>query len=78
MINLTTGMISRDIEKFNERISKAQKQLEELPTGFLPFKDHKTREKQRRECESEVRHVRQLIRYASTGLDLLKQEREVD
>lgn len=48
-MNLTVSDIQADIEGFQARIVGARAGLKELPAGRLPFKEHKAREKQRRE-----------------------------
>ena len=73
-MNLTISDIEKDIAGFQERISKAQAELAVLPSGRLPFKEHKKRERIRRECEAEIKHVRQLIVYAREGIELRTQD----
>ena len=70
MINLTTEMIARDIEKFNERIQIAKDQLARLPVGYLEFKKHKRREKQRRDLRADISHIETLKKYARKALRL--------
>jgi len=71
-MNLTIENIQRDIVAFQSRIAKAKAEIDELPSGRLPFKEHKKRERIRREGKAEIKHVRQLIRYAKEGIELRK------
>ena len=66
-MNLTIKDIKRDIAGFEERIAKAQTELAVLPEGYLPFKQHKHREKQRRNLQAEIEYVKILIKYAKEG-----------
>jgi len=67
-MNLTISDIEKDISEFRDRIQTAQNELAALPTGRLPFKEYKKREKIRRDCKAEIKHVRQLIVYACEGI----------
>lgn len=69
-MNLTIEDIKRDIAGFEDRIQKAQDQLHSLPEGYLPFKDHKAREKRRRDLQGEIQHATQLIAYAYEGIKI--------
>lgn len=68
-IELTTESILKDIEGFQARISEAKNKLAGLPGGYLSYPEHKKREKQRRELEDEIDHVKILIGYAEEALD---------
>jgi len=76
MLNLQSSDIKKDIRGFKARISSAREKLAALPVGYLGHTEHKKREKQCRDLQDDIRHCEQLIKYASTGIDLLKQERE--
>ena len=67
-MNLTISDIEKDIAGFRDRIQTAQAELDALPNGRLPFKEHKKRERIRRGCEAEIKHVKQLIVYAREGI----------
>ena len=67
-MNLTISDIEKDIAGFKARIKTAQNEIDALPSGRLPFKEHKKRKKIRRECQAEIKHVRQLIVYAREGI----------
>ena len=69
---LTVEQIEKDISRFNSRIEKAKAKLTRLPTGRLPFKDHKKRQKVRRDCQAEIEHCKGLIRYAEWGIEIRK------
>ena len=60
--------MSDDIESFKERIASAQAKLESLPVGFLPYPQHKQREKKRRDLKAEINHVKRLIAIAQEAL----------
>jgi hypothetical protein len=75
-MNLTIEDIQRNIAGFQERISKAQTELTALPKGYLPFKQHKRREKQRRDLQAEIKHVNILIGYAKEGISIRQKEME--
>jgi len=67
-MDLTIQDIRRDIQGFEERIANAKAELAELPEGYLEFKKHKAREKQRRGLQGELKHCEQLIVYAQEGI----------
>ena len=67
-MNLTISDIEKDITGYKASIQTAQKELAALPTGRLLFKEHKKREKIRRDCKAEVKHCQQLIVYAREGI----------
>jgi len=67
---ITIEDIQKDIQIFQERIEKAKDQLAGLPVGFLPYQEHKKREKIRREAEAEIKHCQGLITYALKGIEL--------
>ncbi len=73
-MNLTISDIKNDIAGYQSRISKAQNELAALPEGYLQFKQHKHREKQRRDAESEISHCKDLIRYAREGIKIRQNE----
>ena len=73
-MGLTVNEIQEDVAEFQDRIALAKSRLSELPEGYLPLKQHKAREKQRREYESEIQHCRQLIVYANEGIQLRLKE----
>jgi len=71
-MNLTISDIEKDISGFRARIQMAQNELAALPEGYLPFKQHKRREKQQRDLQVEIKHVNILIGYAIEGIELRK------
>ena len=68
-IQLTPEDIEQDIENFLTRIEQAKAKLANLPTGYFPYSEHKKREKQRRDLQTEIKHVENLIRIAQEGLN---------
>ena len=74
-MDLSISDIRADIEEYQRRIKQAQAELAGLPGGFLPYPEHKKREKIRRDCESDIKHYSQLIVYATTGISI-RQEGE--
>jgi len=70
-MNLTVEQIETDIAGFRARIQTAQAKFAALPKGYMPYSEHKKREKVRRACEAEVKHCQQLIKYAQEGVALL-------
>ena len=64
--------IQKDIERFEARIQTAREKIAGLPSGRLPFKKHRKREKVRRDCKAEIKHVKGLITYAREGIKLRK------
>lgn len=71
-MSLTISDIEKDIAGFRDRIQTAQNEIDALPSGRLPLKEHKKRERIRREYEGEIEHCKQLIRYANEGIKLRK------
>jgi len=69
-MGLTLQEIKEDIAGYEDRIHLAKTNLADLPAGRLPFKEHKKREKQRREYQSEIEHCKGLIGYANEGIEL--------
>jgi len=68
MLQLTNNDIREDIRGFEQRIQIAREKLAVLPEGYLPYLEHKKREKVRRACEDEVKHCQQLMVYAYKGI----------
>jgi len=62
-------MILNDIAEFQNRIQAAHEKLAELPAGYLPFKKHKKREKQRKDLQAEIEHVQTMMEYAKEALE---------
>ena len=75
-MNLTVEQIEKDIAGFEAVISLTLEKLAALPKGYLPYPDHKKREKVRRACEDEVKHCQQLIVYACEGIAIRQTETE--
>jgi|GEM_PF-2656158 len=75
IMTITVEQIEQDITQYQDRIQKAREQLDGLPGGRLPYHQHKAMEKQRRECQAEIKHVKQLIEYAVEGIELRRKER---
>ena len=73
-MGLTISDIEEDIAGFQKRIEKAQARLRSLPVGRLPFKEHKKRERGRRDAQAEIKHVKQLIIYAREGIAIRQGE----
>ena len=73
-MSLTLQEIREDIAGYEDRIHLAKMNLANLPEGRLSLKEHKKRERQRREYESEIEHCLQLVRYANEGIDLRPKE----
>ena len=69
-MSLSIADIEEDISEFQSRIANARKKLAALPTGRLPYKKHKARERQQRQCKTEIEHCLQLIKYAEQGIQL--------
>jgi hypothetical protein len=73
-MGLSLQEIKEDIVGYEDRIHLAKLSLANLPKGRLPLKEHKKREKQRREYEAECSHCFQLIEYANEGIELRLKE----
>ena len=73
-MDLSISDIKADIAGFKDRIQTARAELSSLPEGFLEFKKHKAREKQRRDLHAEVKHVNILIGYAMEGISIREAE----
>lgn len=71
-MDLTISDIKKDISEFRARIQTVKAEIVALPSGRLPFKEHKKREKIRRDCKAEIKHCEQLIVYAKEGIELRK------
>ena len=67
--SITITDIEKDIQGYQARISATQSKLAGLPTGHLPYTEHKKREKQRRDLQAEIKHVQKLIGYARNECD---------
>lgn len=65
---VTRKSIEQDIETFKDRIEQARSKLSKLPKGFLPYPEHKKREKQKKAFKAEIEHVQKLISIAREGL----------
>jgi len=74
IMTITIESIRKDIEGYQERIAKAREQINLLPAEYLPYQDHRKKEKQRRDCVAEVRHCEQLILYALEGIETRRAE----
>jgi hypothetical protein len=68
MLILTDDDIREDIRGFERRIQDAKDKLAALPEGYLPYQEHKKREKARRVLEDDVAHVRRIIHIAEESL----------
>jgi hypothetical protein len=66
---LTDAEIKQDILEFKDRISAARQKLADLPAGYLPYPEHKKREKIRRDLEGDIRHVQKMISIAQEALN---------
>ena len=75
-MNLTISDIEKDIAGFLYRIQTAQNELASMPKGYLPFKQHKHREKQRRDCEATISHCKQLCVYAREGIEIRQTDKQ--
>ncbi|MEA1947004.1 MAG: hypothetical protein U9N83_06840 [Thermodesulfobacteriota bacterium] len=73
MLEITDEMIMVDIQAFQNRILAAREKLAMLPTGYLIYPQNKKCEKQRREYESEIVHVKKLIGIAKEALEEVSQ-----
>ncbi len=73
---LTVADIQNDIAEYQARISVAKSKLDMLPAGYLSYAQYKKREKQRREFEGEIEHVKNLIKYAQGALNERKIQHE--
>jgi len=67
-MELTKADIEKDIVAFEQRIMVAQSRLTDLPTGYLPFKQHKKWERAKQQLLDEIVHVRRLIAIAEEGI----------
>ena len=76
-MGLTLQEIREDIAGYEDRIYLAKLNMANLPAGRLPLKEHKKRERQRRECQSDISHFKTLIRYAREGIELRLKEARV-
>jgi hypothetical protein len=65
---ITAEEIQTDIRGFQEQIRKAQTALVRLPSGRLPYPDHKKREARGKELQEDILHVNRLISCAKEGL----------
>ena len=63
-MELNKEQIERDIQDYQDRLSKAQTKLNELPRKLKGLKLRQTR----RVLLSEIRHVRTLLDYAQEAL----------
>jgi len=73
-MDLSISDIKDDISEYQERIQTTRQKLIGLPEGYLPYPEHKKREKQRRELQADIKHLQQLMGYANEGVVLRRQE----
>ena len=69
MLKLTNEDIQAEIRGFEQRIQNAKDRLSDPPVGRLSFKQHKCREQKRRDLQSEINHVSNLIKIAEEALE---------
>ena len=74
-MNLTIEDIRRHISEYQARIQIAEQQIDLLPSGFLPYQQHRKRQAKESEAELEIVHCETLIRYALEGISI-RQEGE--
>lgn len=65
---MTPKTIREDMRGFEQRIQVAREKLAMLPEGYLPYPQHKKREKQRQDLRSEIKHVQKMTGYAKEAL----------
>jgi len=68
MILLTDEELQKDLAGFDRRLQASREKLAALPDGYLPYQEHKKREKTRRILESDRRHIQNLIHIAEEAL----------
>ena len=68
-IDLSNEMIQSDLAGYRERLLSAETELAGLPSGHIPYQQHKAREAQRKEYLSDIEHLNRLIGYAKEGLE---------
>ena len=66
---LTDQEILEDIEDFKDRISDARQKLADLPEGYLPYSEHRKREKKRQDLQDDIEHIEKLISIARETLE---------
>ena len=67
-ITLTKESILADIDKFQYRVSDAERKLFELPKTATSFRDRKKIKKARRKLLYEIEHVNRMASYAREAL----------
>ena len=67
-MELTRGQIRQDIEAYQDRLSKVEAKLNDLPQKGHTWKENNKIRETRRALLSEIRHVKTLIGYAQQAL----------
>lgn len=68
MIDLTNDMVWQDIRKFQERIEKANAELDLLPVEAFGWQAQKALNRKRLSLLDEINHVENLIKIAQESL----------
>lgn len=58
---LTDEELQKDLKGYYGRLQVTRNKLNNLPVGYLPYQEHKKREKARRMLKDEIKHVQKLI-----------------
>jgi len=67
---ITDAELNQDLEGFYDRLAATRDKLDALPTGYLPYSQHKCRQQKRRAYEEEIAHVKRLIGIAEKALTI--------
>ena len=72
-IELTANEIRDDINYYQARLDRVQDRLNALPARGSSWQERKKAMTERQRLEAEIRHVRQLIEYATEALNEFEQ-----
>ena len=74
IMDLTAKDIKADIKDLKNKIATARKKLKSLPTGYIPYTEHRKRERERCRLLNEVDHLKDVIKIAREGLENYKMD----
>ena len=73
-MNITKKEIKEDIKDLKGQLATARKKLKSLPRGFIPYPEHKKRERERYRLLDEIEHLKKILKIAQESLNNYKPE----
>ena len=68
-LQLTNEMILSDIAGYKQKIKTAKQKLAELPESTASWKERKKLKDKKQALEGDIKHIRQMIGYATEALN---------